>query len=156
MTRVQELWECLLHRVCTGAGAAARRVSCIDALIMVWRWVMLFKWAVTCSEAQGLGDNEQTLVISIKEEALSELSRLAVSSTQPHAGLADFYCHASERIVELINMILWFSSFWAGKRLNKCRGRYECLWDALLWYEYKKKCSKKKAFIAASLPYNSH
>lgn len=67
---------------------------------------MLFKWAVTCSEAQGLGDNEQTLVISIKEEALSELSRLAVSSTQPHAGLADFYCHASERIVELINMIL--------------------------------------------------
>lgn len=28
-------------------------VSCIDAVIMVWWWVMLFKWAVTCSEAQG-------------------------------------------------------------------------------------------------------
>lgn len=41
---------------------------------------MLFKWAVTCTKAQGLGDNEQTLVISIKDVAVSELSRLAVES----------------------------------------------------------------------------
>lgn len=65
-----------LHSVCIRAGPAL----CIDALIMVCRWVTLFKWAVTCAEAQGLGDSEQTLVISIKDVAVSELSRLAVES----------------------------------------------------------------------------
>lgn len=39
---------------------------------------MLFKWAVACIETQGLGDNEQTVVISIKDVAVSEAARLAV------------------------------------------------------------------------------
>ena len=51
---------------------------------------MLFKWAVTCTEAQGPGDNEQALMISIKDVAVSELSRLAGESRQSRAGLADF------------------------------------------------------------------
>ena len=51
---------------------------------------MPFKWAVTRTEAQGPGDGEQTLVISIKDAAVSEMSRLAVERQQSHAGLEDF------------------------------------------------------------------
>lgn len=66
---------------------------------------MPFKWAVTRTEAQGPGDGEQT-VISIKDVAVSEMSRLAVERQQSHWAETLYRCDI-EKIVEP-GLILFF------------------------------------------------
>lgn len=75
----QQLWEplCTHHSVRIGAGAVAGERHA--------QTLSLWYGDESCSSnglslALKLRDNEQTLVISIKDVAISELSRLAVES----------------------------------------------------------------------------